>query len=135
MSNAKLSELKAQIAKLREDAQAEAKAVFYEGAKQAFNKHPELKAYRWTQYTPYFNDGDACVFNSHHEYPELEFNGDGKVGDFKDGYDSKEHKEVYEAVHTFLQQFEDDDFEAMFGDHVQVTVTADGVKVDEYDHD
>lgn len=27
--------------------------------------HPEVVAVRWTQYTPYFNDGDPCVFHVH----------------------------------------------------------------------
>lgn len=30
--------------------------------KEFFEIHPEIVALRWKQYTPYFNDGDACVF-------------------------------------------------------------------------
>lgn len=27
-----------------------------------FKENPEVRAIRWTQYTPYFNDGDECIF-------------------------------------------------------------------------
>jgi len=27
-----------------------------------WNSNPEIKVVTWTQYAPYFNDGDACVF-------------------------------------------------------------------------
>lgn len=30
--------------------------------KEFFTIHPEVKALRWTQYTPYFNDGEPCIF-------------------------------------------------------------------------
>jgi hypothetical protein len=30
--------------------------------KKLFVDIPDLYAIRWTQYTPYFNDGDACIF-------------------------------------------------------------------------
>lgn len=36
--------------------------VFYDVVKQLFSKHPYLKVIQWSQYTPYFNDGDECVF-------------------------------------------------------------------------
>ena len=29
--------------------------------KRYFDIWPEADAFRWTQYTPYFNDGDACA--------------------------------------------------------------------------
>ena len=28
-----------------------------------FKQFPDVKALRWTQYTPQFNDGEPCVFN------------------------------------------------------------------------
>lgn len=36
---------------------------------KVFAKYPDLKVVAWVQYTPYFNDGDACVFSVR------EFNG------------------------------------------------------------
>jgi hypothetical protein len=38
-----------------------------EKLKEVFNEfwdsNPEIKVVTWTQYAPYFNDGDACVFS------------------------------------------------------------------------
>lgn len=34
-------------------------------AQEAFDKYPELRSFGWTQYTPYFNDGDTCIFAAH----------------------------------------------------------------------
>lgn len=34
-------------------------------AQDAFDKYPELRSFGWTQYTPYFNDGDTCIFAAH----------------------------------------------------------------------
>lgn len=39
---------------------------------------------------------------------------------------------AHEDVCEFLRGFETDDFEEMFGDHVQITVTRDGVEIEEY---
>lgn len=30
--------------------------------------HEEVEYAQWIQYTPYFNDGDACIFGTHMEY-------------------------------------------------------------------
>lgn len=47
---------------LRAKFQTEAQAMFKETMKEFFDKNPGITALKWTQYTPYFNDGDACVF-------------------------------------------------------------------------
>jgi hypothetical protein len=38
------------------------KAAIEEAAKSVFEAHAEINRIEWTQYTPYFNDGDPCVF-------------------------------------------------------------------------
>ena len=40
-----------------------------------FDKHPKLEAVSWTQYTPYFNDGDVCEFAAHTDYLTVLFDG------------------------------------------------------------
>ena len=44
--------------KMQRDGQEALKVAF----KEFFETHPEARAIVWTQYTPYFNDGDACEF-------------------------------------------------------------------------
>ena len=33
-----------------------------------FSAHPQVNTIHWTQYTPYFNDGDECVFSVYDIY-------------------------------------------------------------------
>ena len=42
--------------------QEKAKAALKETFTKFFADFPEVAHLQWTQYTPYFNDGDACVF-------------------------------------------------------------------------
>ncbi len=104
-----------------------------------FKAHPELKAVRWQQYTPYFNDGDACVFNVR----ELYFQVDGTpedAGDYGDGFDNipwdkAKRTPMHEALEQFGKGRNKDIYLECFGDHVEVTARPDGVTVEEYSHD
>lgn len=60
---------KDEIRNLQEQMRNKIKANFHELAKTVFNEYPELKSFGWTQYTPYFNDGEECVFSSNHDDP------------------------------------------------------------------
>ncbi len=47
-----------------------------------------IKAVRWTQYTPYFNDGEPCVFGTgeiYYRFADLD-DEDAQGGDYEDGY-------------------------------------------------
>lgn len=50
------------------DASRLGRVAFEEGMIKIFAEHPVLKGFRWTQYTPYFNDGDTCSFSAHTDY-------------------------------------------------------------------
>jgi hypothetical protein len=135
------------------------KAVF----KDLFDKFPEVHAVRWSQYTPYFNDGDACHFGlgefwfgihqeqSHNLSPDEEFEDSEEEGeisyvsnfskyDYKTGvtsYASQRHKELEDALNSVETTCDSlqDVLEAVFGDHVKVTVTRRKIDIDDYDHD
>jgi hypothetical protein len=64
----KLNDIQKQIDKLEKQAEKESSKLISKGFKEIFKKHPELKSFSWTQYTPYFNDGDECVFNAYTDY-------------------------------------------------------------------
>lgn len=140
-------EIKAEIRKLEEQAKALRKGAFDEGSKAVFAAHPLLKSFSWSQYTPYFNDGEECVFGVHQDYPKVVF-GDEEFEElsdwsFKDNntYTTKERetvglKEAYESIKVFLSSFDEDDYRECFGDHVEVTAKSPGVtEVEEYSHD
>ncbi len=41
--------------------------IFADGCKDIFESIPEVSSFSWTQYSPYFNDGDECVFGVNEE--------------------------------------------------------------------
>lgn len=54
--------LVAEQQKLKIKFQEDAQALFKEITKEFFDKNPGITGVVWTQYTPYFNDGDTCEF-------------------------------------------------------------------------
>lgn len=101
-----------------------------------FGAHPEASAVRWRQYTPYFNDGDACEFSVHEM--RVRFGDDNESGDYEDGFvESWDVREdaAKKAALGDLPDIPDDVLRAVFGDHVEVTVTRDGCESEEHSHD
>lgn len=59
-------ELTDRISALREQAKEKAKTILKEGMVSYFQKHGHLtECIVWKQFTPYFNDGEACEFRVH----------------------------------------------------------------------
>ena len=132
--------------------------------KDLMKENPLIAGVRWTQYTPHFNDGDECVFGINEpefkfnlgapskSEDDEEYDG-GNEGWYDDYYiddeffekrtDILNHKDVASVkkavkdIHTVYSKLCDmeNQIKSMFGDGVQVTVTADGVETEEYDHD
>lgn len=105
----------------------EVKTVFLECTKEIFDRFPECQTFSWTQYTPYFMDGDQCYFGVN----EVNcINGDcvddGEGGEWWD--------DCVEVVQALIDSFEYDELEYMFGEG-EVVVSRDSVKVKEHDHD
>ncbi len=115
-----------------------------------FAKYPDLTI-RWTQYTPYFNDGDACTFSIHGIYVgKVDEDGDMEDDDTELGglefyfrhpeylkdkaWITKELAEDGKKVSELLEGNEDA-LEAAFGDHMEITANIKGVSADGYDHD
>lgn len=119
---------------------------------------PGIDSVSWTQYTPYFNDGDTCVFRVNCDIDYLYINGEsvddselaGKLNkeeykinpitkkyelDINLNYDEK----VGEFANTFvdlINKFPEEVLEEAFGDHVRVTLKSDGsITTDSYEHD
>jgi len=127
------------VAEARKQAQDVAKEAFAEGAKAVFDAHPRLLAFRWTQYTPHFNDGEPCEFSVHECYVKLDTTP-ANGGDYGDGFEypckDKVAGKIRNAANQFVDSFDSDDMADMFGDGYRITATREGeVKVDEYDHD
>lgn len=148
MTIEKLKALKADMKKLREEMAQQAKDGFHESVKELFEQHPTLISFSWNQYTPYFNDGETCYFSAWTEDIDLQ-----TADDMDNGFSAYQCTERDEngkrvpkkditpfqkaglAVLEVLEVFDGDDYEGMFGDHCEITVTRDGVEVEEYEHD
>lgn len=118
------------VAKLREQFEKHGKAILLEAVAPLFEKHPEVKSVQWRQYTPYFNDGDACTFSVSRYWA---YNAEDEDPPFP--YDSPIRRAADKTMDKLMASFDDDDLEAMFGDHTRVIVTPKTVKVEEYCHD
>lgn len=166
----KLEALRVQRKAIMAEIQEQSKALFEELVPEIFKEHPKLKSFSWTQYTPYFNDGDTCSFRAYTDDPRIQFGDEEEREEYyfantervptgntvEDRYDWRtpkrqipemvevkkvhtpeelEKNSAYTAVRDLLSTFEETDYEQMFGDHVEVIVTPDGVEVEEYSHD
>jgi len=146
-----MEELK-QLAKEKKKYQEKAKNIL-KGCLQDFMKaHPNVKAISWVQYTPYFNDGEECTFSMHdptfctkeitleemedtYTYDEPWFDVGGSYDRFgkNSGLSIKDWEDCSELKST-LASFEEE-MKFLFGDHVRVIVTPEGVHTYEYEHD
>lgn len=134
-----LNHLRLRMDDIREEMKQAAKELLPVEFKKRFDEWPEAEAFRWTQYTPYFNDGDACVFSVNQPYVKI---GDER-GDQDDGYleaydfdpGSVEWNRMKD-IEGMLESCEDV-LEELFGDHCQVTIWRDKneAEVEEYSHD
>lgn len=143
----RVKELKASMAKMQEELTEKAKKAFHEVSQEIFSKYPNLVEFSWNQYTPYFNDGDPCVFGARTDYPWVKFADDNPEDcedeDRGNEYSSwqlkdkvlNEKEQAANEVLDLLAAFDDHDYEEMFGDHLTVIVTRDGIETEEYSHD
>jgi hypothetical protein len=58
----KLGELITSMQSFKKEIQEKGEVLIKETFKELFDKHPRLVAVGWTQYAPFFNDGEPCEF-------------------------------------------------------------------------
>lgn len=128
-----------------------AKKAFKEYLKEFFDANSEIKVIKWVQFTPYFNDGDECVFNVHDivfsnsnaenvsEWGELNDECEGEFafqGTWGIPDELKSKAKVYANLNEIICSVEMENIlRDMFGDHVSVTCTRKGIDVNDYQHD
>lgn len=133
-ARSKMKTSPSKISKLYARLQKETRAAFREGCERLFASHPKLKSFGWTQYTPYYCDGEQCVFGVNTCQPFV--NGVDDYGDIHEsGPTEQEHAALGEEVQEFLQEFDDDTMRIVYGDHVEVTVNRDEDKVTVLDYE
>lgn len=111
-----------------------------------FQYQPTVQAVVWEQYTPYFNDGEECVFrvgdpvyvtknfdpknreNSSYEYE------DDELYESVNEYEKSELSKACSAFSKLLHR-NDEILKELYGNHVTVFLTPEEVFVTDYDHD
>lgn len=115
---------------------------------------PNVHSVRWTQYTPYFNDGEPCIFRINEasvklvqDNPDLIANDFGYLDtyamrDYSGGYGKSVSilpglKNLYLALNALNSQIDhfEDFLRESFGDHAEVTALSNGFDVEFYEHD
>lgn len=66
--SSRISKAKKDIEKLKSKLVKDTQLLFKVSLKDIFNKNKNLVSFAWTQYTPHWNDGDACTFSAHTDY-------------------------------------------------------------------
>lgn len=146
----KLAAMVAEQQAIRDRMKKDGRAALREGFKEFFDAHPEAKAIVWTQYTPYFNDGEACTFSVN----GFDLKTEAEREEYGYGYEEsscaacalRERKKgtLTEAEASLLNDFKEleeacsaleDVLQSVLGDHVLVKATRKGFATTEYDHD
>jgi hypothetical protein len=112
----------------------------------AITRYPAVSYVTWYQYTPYFNDGDACEFGMHDFRVKLE--GIEEGGDYDDGlldrYDIDhleaeipDRENIIAAMYALGKVWEYHEVicQQKFGDPAEVTYDGKTFDVEFYDHD
>jgi len=154
-----LKKRRKEIEKIRSEINKTSKEIFDEFCKNIFFKYSKLNSFSWSQYTPYFNDGDVCVFSVYTDY--LKINGQpaeesdwfsektitdwGKWNPKKKIYENRLSKDndkfdselraANDEIVDFLNLFDNDFFQENYGDHAEITITPNGLNIQEYDHE
>ena len=109
--------------------------------KDFFDVNPNIEMIAWTQYTPFFNDGDPCVFRVADMYFSLVGEKIDLVGYLDDSGMHSEYDDKVDEAKTFkkfvqeIGTIPDEIFLDAFGDHVRVAATRKGFDTEDYDHD
>lgn len=154
-----IKQKKLEIESLKNELNEISQSSFDEFRCYIFGKYSQLESFGWTQYTPYFNDGDSTIFSANTDY--LIINGDyvdesnwispvniinwgnwnsetksyiGRVEEENKNFD-KNLSDATNEIIDFLSNFDNDFYLTKFGDHAEITVTKSSVDISDYDHD
>ncbi len=113
-----------------------------------FKAEPQVQAISWCQYTPYFNDGEECIFSVNDVYFILDGFDAENVPDSPYEFEDDEQyvtasyygsdKEAYTENMKLLNNLIDANSDIMkyaYGDHVMVVITPTETFTNEFEHE
>ena len=135
----KVEEITARVTEAHQVFQKTCREAVKEIFDDLFVNHPEIKTVYWSQYTPYFNDGDECIFNVHdiNVSPDYFEEIDSPYHDDENEQNFNIPPNLAKAIKE-INKFASDNLQAMkdmFGDHAFVRAHTGGFEVREYEHD
>lgn len=125
MTQTKLQELQEKARALKEEMRQHSKAALVEMFKDFFVNNPDVLAIRWQQYTPYFNDGDACTFSVYEA--QICFDGYDHLAKLQAEADEKGIRNVH-------RYFDDEDLEHHLEDGVLLFLDRWGLSTGDENH-
>lgn len=151
-------EMNTELKKLRNEIHQRSTDLLKKAFAQFFKDNPNVYAFGWKQYTPYFNDGEPCVFQSSADYgwatncSDLsnidlhgEWTGDDDTtefwvdnpdyGDFNGDSIPSATSQALNKFRRLLSKVDEGVLLDLFGDHVSVVATKNGFDIEEFDHD
>lgn len=144
---ARYSELQKELQEVTQKFQKESQDILKKSFVEFFNNNEEVKSILWVQYTPYWNDGEECVFRVGDVYfsnaseqddldqlsPWGEYEGDNEDIWERCAYDLNKDAQWLDKFLSGSDMKEV--MKSTFGDHVKIIATKEGFDVQEYDHD
>jgi lysophospholipase L1-like esterase len=111
--------------------------------KPFFDANPKIDAVKWSQYTPYFMDGDPCVFGVNEivlvskelftDEDADSYHGENSVPEWDA---DAEFRPLFDAANEIRNPLPNELLQDIFGDHVEVTIYRDGTfDTNECSHD
>lgn len=149
MAAEKVKDLQKDLQSVWSKIKKEAGAAFDEAFAEFFTSVPEAEAIAWTQYTPYWCDGDICTFGVNEFSLLLTPDGalsllddnrtaadnEDSLKEYSEGMDeygiSRSKKARSREVHKLFQELlknirVDDLLQVAYGDHAAIVVNRDG---------
>lgn len=103
-------------------------------AAKVFFDNDWLESFTWQQYTDYFNDGEECNFGVRADHDCLRINEDEEYYNFREKQPEK--AALIKEISKFIFGIGDDNLYQVFGDHKEITISRDGILVEDYtDHE
>ncbi len=150
-----------EIAALKQKISDAARPYLEKMLQHYFDENEEIKEIFWTQYTPYFNDGEACEFSVnevcfilHADEEPCDYEGTylwrketlekhGKDDPILEAYGQQRYlelREVRNELNKSISYIEDEVLQVLFGDHVRISANKNDegkvkIEIDEYNHD
>lgn len=94
-----MAEMQEKMQEAQSFMQAHARQYIELSVHSFFDACPEITSIHWTQYTPYFNDGDSCEFSVH----ELHYTVEGLANDDHEGsylYTQRDYEAAIENLES-----------------------------------